>query len=239
MNGFSTTSARILPQAARLAELKRQLPRGVSSGWAASSRQKGEHLSALWRPGMIGEWLTPAFGSGAATLAWRSLADSLPPQGVCAVVNSDRTFLAPAIAGWGVSLNRLLMIHPATPQEGWWAVEQCLRSRGVAATCVWVDRVPERTLRRWQLAAEAGGGIGLLLRPAVARREPSWAAFRVLVTPLATASGEARRMEVEVLYRRGGLESRSQVWELDHDEGGLRLVSPLADSTSLRSATGA
>ncbi|HUQ71814.1 MAG TPA: hypothetical protein VM165_19950 [Planctomycetaceae bacterium] len=239
MDASDAAPADVSPRAVRLAELKRQLPRCVTQGWSGVSRCDGENPAALWQPGTIGEWLSPSLGSGTATLAWRSLASFLPQQGLCTIVDSGRTCCAPAIAGWGIDLRRLLVIHPAKPQEAWWAIEQSLRSRGVAATCAWVDRVPERTLRRWQLAAEVGGGIGLFFRPVETRREPSWAEFRVLVSSVSAALGDARRLRMELLYRRGGLEGRAQVWELDHDEGDLQLVSPLANSTPSRSATSA
>ena len=55
-------------------------------------------------------------------------------------------------------------------QETCWAIEQCLRCPGVSATWAWVDeRIPARVHRRWQLAAEVGGGVGLFFRPDAAR----------------------------------------------------------------------
>lgn len=226
-------------RAERLADLKRRLPRS-HSGWSGtSSRAASEAPLSLWHPGTIGEWLTAAPGSGAATVAWRTLAQSLPNAGLCAIVDSGRTCWASAIAGWGLGLSRFLVIRPKQPQEGWWAVEQSLRSRGVAVTCAWADRVPERMLRRWQLAAEVGGGIGLIFRPVAARREPSWAEFRVLVSPVPEALGDARRVRLEVVYRRGSLGGSAQVWEIDHAQGVVQLVPALADSTAASRAAGA
>jgi protein ImuA len=224
------------PNSDVLAALKRRLLSASASCGRRPRLEVNLTPSSLWQPGIIGEWLAPPAGSGAMTLAWRSLAEWLPPRGMCAVIDPGKTCWAPAIAGWGIELRRLLVIHPTKSQEAWWAVEQSLRARGVAATCAWVDRVPERTLRRWQLAAEVGGGVGLLFRPIEARREPSWAEFRVLVTPLAASSGDARRVRLELLYRRGGLGGSAQVWELDHAESDMHLVPAVAHSTALRPA---
>src|SRR5690606_24383048 len=60
--------------------------------------------------------------------------------------------------------------------------------------------------RRWQLAAEASGALGLLIRPQQAKREPSWAELRLLVTPCPTAGashGLGRRVSIRVLRWRG------------------------------------
>ena len=64
---------------------------------------------------------------------------------------------APAFAAHGVMLSRLMLVRPATAEDGLWACEQALRSQVCAAVLAWFDRVPERSLRRLQLAAESGG----------------------------------------------------------------------------------
>src|SRR5262249_51326104 len=115
-------------------------------------------------------------------------------------------------------------------QETCWAIEQCLRCPGVSATWAWVEpRIPARVCRRWQLAAEVGGGVGVIFRPETARREAVWADLRLLVTPRPGGQGEARRVRIDVLYRRGGLGGTAQVWEIDHAEGFVRLVPEVAD----------
>ena len=62
-----------------------------------------------------------------------------------------------------------------------------------------------------------------------ARREPIWADLRLLVTPRAGGQGETRRVNIEVLYRRGGLGGSAQAWEIDHAAGLVRLVPEVAD----------
>jgi len=107
----------------------------------------------------------------------------------------------------------------------------------VSATWAWVDqRIPERVHRRWQMAAEVGGGVGLFFRPIGARREPVWADLRLLVTPQAGGQVEARRVRIEALYRRGGKGGSAQVWEIDHAAGIVRLVPEVADPTTAKRA---
>jgi protein ImuA len=185
------------------------------------------------RPGGIVELLVEREGTGAVTLALRVMVQSLGGRGVWAIVDPVRECYVAALSGWGIQPARTLVLRPGSLQETWWTIEQCLRCPGVRATLAWLDkRIPARVHRRWQLAAEVGGGVGLFFRPVWARREPIWADSRLLVTPKAGGQGESRRIDIEVLYRRGGLGGSGQAWEIDHATGHVRLVSQLADPTT-------
>ena len=144
------------------------------------------------------------------------MAQSSTGPGFWAVVDPARELYVPALSGWGVDPSRALLLRPQTKEEMWWAIEECLRCPGVSATWACVDdRIPVRVQRRWQLSAELGRGVGLLFRPAAARREPVWAELRLLVTPMVGAQEDTRTLNIEVLYRRGGLGGIAQAWEID------------------------
>ena len=104
---------------------------------------------------------------------------------------------APAFSAHGVMLSRLMLVRPAAAEDGLWACEQSLRSQACAAVLAWFDHVPERSLRRLQLAAESGGAAMFMFRPA--RAAPaSPAALRLHV-------GKSQsRTVVRILKRRGG-----------------------------------
>jgi hypothetical protein len=183
------------------------------------------------RPGGIVEWLVPACGAGAFTAAIEIMARFCDGRGFWAVVDPAHELYMPALSGWGIDPGRALFLRPQTRAETCWAIEECLKCPGVSATWAWVDeRIPARVHRRWQLAAEAGGGVGLFFRPVTARREPVWAELRLLVTPLAGTQEETRRLNIEVLYRRGGLGGITQAWEINHAAGLVRLVPEVAGS---------
>jgi hypothetical protein len=185
------------------------------------------------RPGGIVEWLVAREGAGAVTSALEMMSRSAGSRGVWAIVDPARERYLPALPGWGIDPSSILVLRPGTLHETSWAIEQCLRCPGVSATWAWVDeRIPARVHRRWQLAAEVGGGVGVFFRPKTAEREPVWADLRLLVTPQAGGDGETRRVNIEVLYRRGGLGGRSQAWEIDHAAGLVRLVPEVADPAS-------
>ncbi len=181
------------------------------------------------RPGVIVEWLVAQPGAGAMTATLTMLARCLEGRGAWAIVDPLREIHIPAFTGWGIDPGRTLLLHPSTLSETCWVIEQCLRCPGVSVTLAHIEqRVAATVLRRWKLAAEAGGGVGLVFRPDLARREPTWADLRLRVTPLSGGQGESRRIRVDVLYRRGGLGGIAQVWEIDHAAGDLRLVPELA-----------
>ena len=102
----------------------------------------------------------------------------------------------PALAAHGIRLSRLLLVNAADTGEKLWACEQALRSPGCGAVLAWIDRIPERALKRLQLAAEGGGAAALLFRSArVIPASP--AALRLHV------SRAQSRTVVRVLKRRG------------------------------------
>jgi protein ImuA len=185
------------------------------------------------RAGGIVEWLVASQGAGAVTSALQITSRSAGGRGVWVVVDPARECYVPALTGWGIHPGRTLVLRPASLQHTCWAIEQCLRCPGVSATWAWVrERIPARVQRRWQLAAEVGGGVGLFFRPAGAQREPVWADLRLLVTPQAGGRGESRRVNVEVLYRRGGLGGSARSWEIDHAAGIVRVVPEVAAPAS-------
>jgi len=89
---------------------------------------------------------------------------------------------APALAQQGIELSRLLVVRPANATEALWAAEQALSSGVCAAVLLWLKGTDDRWLRRLKLAAEEGGALGVLFRPARHRFESSPASLRLLVT---------------------------------------------------------
>jgi hypothetical protein len=104
---------------------------------------------------------------------------------------------APALVFHGVRLSRVMLVQTPSVEESLWACGQALRSHGCGAVLAWLDRAPERSFRRLQLAAENNDALALLFRPG--RAAPaSPAALRLHV------SKSQSRTLVRVLKRRGG-----------------------------------
>lgn len=232
----------------------------VSTGAARLDRQlPGGGL----RRGWLVEWLSARPGSGSLTLALAAAREAARSGGAVVVVDRQRSFYPPAAVQWGIPLARLLVVRPASDADTSWAVDQVLRSAGVAAALCWPGRWSDHAFRRLQLAAEQSGALGLLLREERARHEPSWAQLRLLVEPLPTnllscATGSARAVtarrrlvRVELLRARGstGLpvameldlaELRgSETRDTGHETSAGGVVSQLAAGPPARRSSGA
>ena len=157
-----------------------------------------------FRRGTLVEWF------GGSTLAALSARAALREAGVVVVVDAERKFYPPAAARLGLDLQRLVIARPATEDHDW-LVQQALACPAVDAVLCWPDRLNARMFRRWQLAAEAGSSVGMLVRPLAARGRPSWADIQLLVTG-------NRYLRVEVV--RGRTAGRTLEIEVD-EEGNI------------------
>lgn len=180
------------------------------------------------RRGTLVEWLSTGHGSGASTLALLAAREICRAGGMLVVVDRQRSFYPPGALCWGMDLERMMVVRPTSDADDAWAWDQSLRSPAVAAVWGWPHPRDEQTLRRWQLAAETSGAIGLLLRPESVRNDPSWAEMRLLVQSLATPHrpGEAprRRLRVELLRARGALAGGSVILELNEENSHVQEV---------------
>ena len=168
----------------------------LSSGCPALDRALPEKG---FRPGTLVEWLSRGEGDGTATLGFpRRRRGRAGRVGGGAVVVLDRTgeFYPLAAVAQGIEPARLIVVHPGNKADHAWALDQALRCPAVAAVVAWPEsldgKLDGRTFRRLQLAAEQGGGLGLLIRPESVRAQPSWADVRLLVEPLPSRSPYGR-----------------------------------------------
>ncbi len=157
----------------------------------------------------------------------RSAIQSESRVGMIVWCDFDRDLYPPALLALGIPMERLLVLRPATMAEGLWAVTECLRCRGVAACITPAGRLTRVQARRLQLAAERGGGIGVLLRPAEAVAWPYAAATRWKVTP---ARGERmlQRVSVELIHGHGGRVGKNVLLEVCRETNHVRAVEPMA-----------
>jgi protein ImuA len=123
----------------------------------------------------------------------------------------------PGLARFGLDPAAMILLSAPSPAELLWAMEEALRSPALAGVVGEVDRLDLTAGRRLQLAAAAGGGVGLLLlradRPPAA---VSTAALRWRV-----GAGPNRSWHVELLRRRGG---RPGAWILEREDETDRLL---------------
>src|SRR5437879_823888 len=88
---------------------------------------------------------------------------------------ADERPIPSGTVAWGIDLSAVLVLRPANEADALWALDQALRCPGVGAVWAVCDRLDVRDSRRLQLAAECGGTLGLFIRPARLRGQPTWA----------------------------------------------------------------
>jgi cell division inhibitor SulA len=169
-------------------------PAGVSTGYTA--------LDAVlpwggWPPASLSEVLD-ARPEGALSLVLPTLIRLSHRPRWLLLIDPPLPPFAPTLAALGLDLARLAVVTAGT--ETAWAAEQGLRSGACSAVLIWGRETPWRgpALRRLQLAAQSGDALALLFRGTEAAQNPSPAALRLRVRPLAAD------LEVEILKQRGG-----------------------------------
>ena len=152
-----------------------------------------------WPSGAVAELMSDAIGIGELGLVLPALSSLARAGRYIAWIAPPYMPYAPALVQRGLPLERMLLIRTSTLQQSLWATEQALRCPAVGAVLSWPAYIIDRSVRRLQLAAEAGGSVGFLYRPPAAAREPSPAALR-----LRLHADEDSSLIVEIQKSRGG-----------------------------------
>ena len=229
---------------------------GISTGFEALDRLlAGPGL----KRGSLTEWLGDDDGSGAATLALTVAAHVLQRGGAFVVVDRVGEFYPVAAAGLGIPLERTVVVQPDTRMGALWTWEQALRCPGVAVTFGWIDALDDRLARRLQLAVEAGGGLGFILRDPNDCSTPTWATTRLGVKKgtgtfsvpheqkagtgtsktrsqspfFAHADSLGRRLRISLARGPRGTRETAIELELADETSDEHLVSELADPTAI------
>jgi protein ImuA len=138
------------------------------------------------------------------------------------------SFYPPAVQELGLDLSRLYLLRPRSELDEIAMIGECLVCQSVGAVVAPLGRLTQVQARRLQLAAERGGGVGILIRPAGQISSIYAAASRWLVSP---APGERtlQRWKVELLHGRGGQVGQSVYLEYCRETHTLHTSSQLAN----------
>ena len=158
---------------------------------------------------------------GSSTIIWSDPLDDLYP---------------PALVARGLDLKRLFLLRVKVVDQTW-AVAECLRCKGVGAVVAAIPTLTRLEARRLQLAAEQGGGVGILLRPTGRGSDIYAAATRWLVRP---APGERtiQRWTVQLLHGHGGRIGKTVTLECCRENHLGRAFEQLADRSGAEKREG-
>src|SRR5262245_6414981 len=185
--------------------------------------------------GTLVEWMGDADGSGAITLALAVTGHLLRGEGTLVVIDEGGDFYPVGAAQLAIPLDRTAVVRPDSAKSALWAWEQSLRCPGVAVTFGKIDPRNDRALRRLQMAAETGGGLGFLVPPPGSPGTP-WAATRIKVEPVPRTSREDLSRQLRVRVIRGQAEGREAAVELElgHEASAVSAAAELAGAMALR-----
>lgn len=151
------------------------------------------------------------------------------PTGSLIVVDPQHLFYPPAAAAWGIDLKNTIVLRPNNAADQNWALQQSLACPAVAAVWAVIDEIDERSFRRFQLAAEQSGCLGLFHRPAHVRHQPSWSEVQLAVRPLPSSGNSnryhGRRLRVQLLKSRSGAVGRRIEMEINEATGAIRAAT--------------
>jgi len=227
---------------AEITRLERARQRGdqsaaISSGCEALDRLLPERG---FRRGTLVEWLAAGDGTGRETLALCAAREACREGGAMVVLDEANEFYPPAALRLGIGLDQVIVVAARSQADNAWALDQSLRCPAVAVVLAWPKKLDGHTFRRLQLAAEQGGGVGLLMRSLGVRHEPSWAEVRLLIEPLSSAAPETpRRLKIEVLRSPGRSSRKSVEVEINDEAHPVHPARRLAHRADPRRAAGA
>lgn len=154
---------------------------GVATGYA---RLDNALPFRGWPRGALTEILHQHPGQGELQLLLPALARLTREQRYVVFIDAPWMPYAPALSGAGIQLPFFINIGRLNDADRLWTMEQVLRAGDCGAVLGWTrHELNTKTLRRLQLAAEAGNSCSFLFRDPHFRQQHSPAALRLQLHP--------------------------------------------------------
>ncbi len=183
---------------------------GAAHGWFG---EEGDRKAGWWPPLCLLADVARRTARGAA-------------EGSRVVWVGKRVWVYPWARGAREILERSIFVDPPALGERVWAVDVALRCRGVAVVVADGSGLKMAESRRWQLAAAAGGAMGLIARPGWELCELSAAKTRWRVMPERSQTSGAR-WSVELLRCKevNPVPHGQRRWSVMYEAGNVGVVA--------------
>ena len=189
------------------------------AGEIAKGKQKGlstgfSELDALlpddgWPLNSLVEIITPRWGVGELKLLLPLLLQTTKKSHCAVWISPPYVPYAPAFHHHGVALENMIVLQEETIGEHClWVFEKILRTKTCGVAMAWPKQLPEKSVRRLQLAATQGHSLGIVFRNKEVKSSP--AAIRIRLTRLKAG------LQVDILKARGASRFQSVVIPLSY-----------------------
>lgn len=212
------------PRLWRGCEMAGQGDHGQATGFAA--------LDAIlpgrgWPDSGLVEIVSPCWGMGELQLLL-PLIRSLVRQGQWILwISPPYLLYAPALVQAGIDIHQVLVVDLDTScKDALWTMEKALQTENCGLVLAWQNWLPDKVLRRLQLAAEAGDTLGVLFRRNVS--EHSHSSMRLLLKDSHGGTGGIQQTAVTVARARGNFRPLHTTLDLGTGNGspGQELDTP-------------
>ena len=136
----------------------------------------------------------------------------------CVWISTSRRLFPSSLRTFNVEPERIIFMDVKSDKDVLWVMEEALKCEGLAAAVAEVGQLSQIASRRLQLAAEAGGVTGFILRKDPSKTTSSVASARWLIRPLPSNAEDGLpglgfpRWKVDLLKVRNG---RPGSWMLE------------------------
>lgn len=207
-----TDADRPRPAATGLAAIDALLPpAGLARGAVHELLYRPEHPAPAFFAVLVARWAARPPRPQASPEAPNPNPAASRTPGALVWIDPDGTLYPPAVFAAGIDPARFWILRPRDADDLLCSAAECMRCRGVSATVAPLARsllgrrrLDRRDARRLQLAAERGGGAGILLRSLGTRDDDVYAAAtRWLVEP-APGTRSTQRWKITLVHGHGG-----------------------------------
>jgi protein ImuA len=188
----------IHPALWRASQLARGGGKFIDTGYASLS---AELPGGGWPAGSLIELLPQRTGIGELRLLQPAL--GLLGKRPIGLIDPPNTLNGPGPASIGLRLDAVVQLRASNMADKLWAAEQVLSAGSFGALLLWLEQVPQASLRRLHLAAQSSETLFVVTRPEWAATQASPATIHIGLRPVEEG------LAINILKRRGPAASES------------------------------